>query len=275
MNRCLLILALLAVLPLGACGGGSGSGTTTVTTDVDTDQVAAARARIQQLLEGCAASSTDELLALIQILSPFLTPDSTAVPPGLSITGFSLLNGTVDWAMDIENDGTDDATGTAGFRTPSDTPYVPLDFLTLLPPLGDVSNLPTVLAGLPDGTILRTTFNLMRGVTANGSADVVFANPDGTSGAPSATSGNISIVAGDCTTSFTWTDAPIPDLSSPTFQYPTTDVGMSVQSPDDRVTGTLAFDGDETAILDATLQSTGTSERFILDLSQGTLTPAP
>lgn len=272
MTHCTWILALLAALVLGACGGGGedvagAGGAPDADSTTLTDQE-----RIQAILQGCAASSTDELLALFQVLAPFLDTSSTAAPPGLTITGVNLLAGTIDWALDVENNGSIDATGTAGFRTAADTPYIPLSLLTLLT---DISGLPAVIAALPDGTILRTSFNMTRGFTATGSADVSFANPDGTSATPSTSTGTVTISQPDCSTRYTWTDVAVPDLSSGTLVYPNTVVAMEITSGQDTVTGTVAFDGTSTATIDTALQGSGTAQQFLFDLETGTLTAVP
>lgn len=269
MSRHRWILVCCAALALSACGGGGATGVLGAGPDADSSTLTN-NERIQQVLEGCAASSTDELLALLEQLTPFLDPDAIATTPGFQITSINPLAGTLDWALDLENDGTVDATGTAGFRTPADTPYFPLSFLTLL---GDVANLPGLIAGLPDGTIFRTSFTMTRVVTTTGSVDVVFANPDGTNATPASSSGTATVTQPDCTARFTWTDVAVPDLQSPTLTYPNTVVTMQIDTAQDTITGTVAFNGTSVATIDATLQGTGTTQQFLFDLETGQLTP--
>ena len=275
MRRSPWMLAALASLTLAACGGGGSDVAGSGDDDPNADSTTlTSQEQIQQILQGCAASSTDELLALFQILQPFLESDSqSSVPPGLTFTGIDLLDGTIDWVIDFDDNGSNDATGTAGFRTPSDQPYVP----NLLPLLGGASGLPAVIAGLPDGTILRSTFNMSRGFTATGSADVVFANPLGTEATPSASSGNVTITQPDCTVRFEWTNVSIPDLTTTpgTVPYPNTTVRMQVQTAEDTVTGSVAFNGTSIATIDSMLQSTGESQSFMFDLETGALTATP
>lgn len=274
MTRCMWTLALVAALALGACGGGggdvAGAGSDSEETLLTNQQ------RIQEILQACAASSADELLALLEVLSPFLDPDGTGTPPGFTITGFNLVTGTIDWAIDVANDGSVDATGTAGFRTAADAPYVPLAALaTLVPPLGAISNLPTVLAGLPDGTILRTSFSLTGNFTGAGNVDVSFTNPDGSSAVPSTSSGNVTISQPECTARISWAGVAVPDLAGGGLVYPNSVMTLEVQTNEDAVTGTITFDGTSTATIDAGLQGSDATQQLLLDLETGVLTPAP
>ena len=266
-----LCTAFGLALLIAACGGGGddpGAETGARSSggpELEDQQV------IEAILNGCARSGTDELLALFESLAPFVS--GSRLPPGFTVTGFDLRGGTISWSFDVENDGVVDVRGTSGFRTSADAPYIPAGFLTLVPPLGDPANLPTVLAGLPDGTILRSTFNMTRGFATTGSADIVFANATGRDAVPSMTHGTLTMAQPDCEVVYTWTDVAIPDLNAGTPPLPTATVDVRITAPEGVLLGSATFDGTTTATLDLMLDGTATARSYLLDLETGALTP--
>jgi hypothetical protein len=234
---------------------------------------AAARSRATGILEDCAlvgVERLEEILALLEQSTgglPGTAGGATGLPPGFRITGFNVFTGKITWALDLEPDGVDDVTGVFGFEDASGNPtfpFNPLDFLTGTP------DLQSLLASLPDGTVVVTDFTVPPKLESDplttGHVEVTF-----DLGMPTQASGSVHTTSTDCEGSFSFDDVAADDVLA---QYPTATVAASMGSSEGQLDGTIQADGTSQALVEMTLDQTDTF-RWVLDLDTFQLTEAP
>jgi hypothetical protein len=250
-----LTAVLLSLLLVCACGGGSSSGTT----PDDGSQNLSPLERSIEMLQACALTELAGLAELVELFQDAAEPG--AAPPAFRVTGFDLLDASVDWAVAIDGDGPEDAAGTIRFRDADGQPTFPFDIAELLAGSFD---LPSILGAIEDGTVVIVDYRLLRGTDTSGT--LTFEVQDGT---PGLTSGSMFINGADCQISLTF-DGLSSDTAPGT--YPTGTADVLILSQGSTLDGTVTFNGTSTAVINATLDGTD-SFTFTYDLGTGQLTP--
>jgi hypothetical protein len=224
----------------------------------------------QAMIEDCLRSSADEFLMLQELFQTLVAGGATGTNPvTFGIPSVSSAAITVPFSADLDGNGVIETTGGAGFLQPS------LALLTLAGQLvlGTI-DAQAFLESLPDGTTMNITFNTALAFTTTGDVDVVFTSGP-TGSIPSSTSGTITTAQPDCSVTYTWTDVPLANLAAGPGTYPTASVQFTMQTPTQSADGSLVFDGTNMARIDMTLQPSGESSIFALDLDSGAVTPVP
>lgn len=272
-------LAYLSVLLLAtACGGGGGGGdpaaNTTPNPNPNPNPLSESEL-VQQLLDGCGLSSTEDFQEFFDLLVGLFSPGAPA--PALQITSINILSTSFGWGLDVSSpaDGVNDLTGTIAIRDASNNPTLGglslTEFQALL--AGDLNNLPTILAGVDAGTRFVVTFSgappsNAANTTISGNVTIVM----GTAGAFDTSSGSFTSTVGtDCTSTVSWTDLDISGVTS-AGQLPTGTLALAVTAGLETVNGTVTLDGTNIATIDAARTGQPT-QSYTLDLGTGTLTP--
>ncbi len=256
------VLALLVFAGMAtACGGSSGGGGAPGggTPPRDSQTIAA------DILSGCAAQTLDEWTTLLDALQG-IGADGATQTPAARLDGFVLIPSPgVNWVFDIDGDGTDDGTGQTTF--PGAGPTFFLLFAGLA--AGTVTN-EQFLAQIPDGTVVRTSFDIDQAYMTTGVLTTTLSNPgDGSPAVPATTDGDITFAQQSCEVQYQWLDVALDDLAVPAGQYPSAELSMDVRSDDGDLEGDLTFDGTSEALLATQLLPDGDANDFLIDLTTG------
>jgi len=268
------LLVFLLALFVG-CGGGSGDSSAAqeqedTGTGTGNDDVALT---VQELLESCVTTDVPDLAALLDVLQNLLDEDAMLPQPQLDLLRL-LVDGKVGFALDLDEDGTNDLTGAFGFLDAQGDPTVPLDAQTIqeIASGGDV-DLQAIVAELPPGTTFLLDFELpnLPGPALTGDAP-----PSGTveftlgDDGVTEVSGGGSFRSGDCSFDFSFDD--VGDLDTGIDGFPVASVGFDLAVGEESLGGSIELDGTSTAVVRAA-RGGGDPEIFELDLETGALVP--
>lgn len=235
MRYSLLLCALVA------CGGGSSAPGT-----APSDQPQS----VQQAFEECLATDAVDLASLVGLLQGLLSSGQDALPqPEFDLLAGLLSGGIVPYTWDLDEDGTNELAGTVRFLDPDGKTTIPFDLADLLS--SGFDDPLDLLAEVPEGTSLELTFTLggallESGSDASGEGTLVFSLGGGT---VTGASGSGSFEAGPCLLDFSFDEVPIDSLDG----FPAADFEFDARIGDDRLLGTIEFDGTETAVVTAKL----------------------
>lgn len=247
------IVPALIVSLCVACGGGSTS-----------TPVGAAPLTAQDLVESCVVTDLQDLAELLDIMQNLLDPAADLPAPELDVLQF-LVDGTVGWSLDVDEDGTVDLRGSVGFLDADGKPTLPIDIGDILG--GAPLDLATVLAGLDAGTTLdldfETSGSLATSATGSGTMSFLF---DGEGVA--SVSGDGQFESGACRLDFDFEDI---DAFDPAVDgFPVASLGFGLTSEGQNLGGSVDLDGTSVAEIRATLEG-GVEEVFRIDLETGAL----
>jgi len=226
----------------------------------------------QDLVEGCLAGDLQDLSGVLGLLQGLLEGGAGPQPEFNLVAG--LLTGTFPWTLDVDEDGTDDLTGTLNLSDADGKVLGPADLAVLVTLLGGTpAGLADFLAALPDGTSVNLTFafdglSLLQG-SATGSTGDGALSLEIQGGAPVAASGSGSVASGDCSFAFAFDDVDVTGLlGEGGFGVATVD--FELESGGHALTGTVALDGTDVAQITASLDG-GAPGIYAIDLTTGQL----
>lgn len=256
----LLASALSLFLVLGACGGGGGATAPAEPAGPDPQLVTT-------ILGSCGADDVGQALDLQALLLDLFGGGAAA--PDFAITGTSILNASFSWSLDLDDDQQSDFIGTTQFKDAGGNPTIPIssvqDLLDAL--AGDLTALGQLLQQAPAGTQIVTTYGgspaQLPSTSITGGVTVVL----GAAGTISTSSGSYASQTGTaCTAALEWTDLDVSTVS--TGGRPTGVVDVAASSPANSLDGTLTLDGDDTTVLDISVDGAA-PVTYTLDLATG------
>jgi hypothetical protein len=251
-------VALLLALLL-ACGGGSGSTTTGPGLGN-----AALQDLAQQILDECAAGTLQEWIDLLSSFQSLLDPEATEQPT-FTVTGLDIVQAQLEWALDVDNDGTVDVTGSVGFTDAAGDPTIPFDLTAFLALLnGDLDGLSGLLGAAADGTVVRLEFTGETIVNVDGFVSVALMG-----GVAESMTAEGTLDSGSCTGTY---DIDGTDFDSLGGTYPTASFNALIQGAGGKLTGTVTLDGTSIARLVVNLNDGAEVYTFDLDLATGEVT---
>lgn len=256
-----LATALSLLLVLGACGGGGGSTPPPSEPDGPDPQLVAT------ILGSCGADDVGQALSLQDLLLDLFGGGTTT--PDFAVTGTSILNASFSWSLDLDNDQQSDFIGTTQFKDANGTPTIPISSVQdLLAALGgDLSALAQLLQQAPAGTQITTTYGgspaQLPSTSISGDVTIVL----GEGGTLSSSSGSYGSQTGTaCTAAINWTDLDVSTVA--TGGRPTGVMDVAATSPANSLDGTLTLDGDDTAVLEVSVDE-AEPVSYTLDLTTG------
>ena len=247
-----IVLALALAL---ACGGGGSS-------PADLTGSAAPQSVAQSILEDCALTTVFDYLDIVNAVGGLLDPAATSAPV-FSLEGIDILKASIDWSLDLDNDGVADLTGTIRFTDAADNPTLPFDLLQLL--TSGFSDLPDLLGTVRDGTRMHLDYTGTGALSSSGGFVV-----DYTGGLPSDVSGNGAAQSGSCSGSFSFDTTNLLDLRG---IYPRIDLDLTLQSSGGRIDGTMTLDGTNTARVVVRTNGGTQTSTYLVNLDSGAVTP--
>ena len=261
----LFAVTFLAAGFVAGCGGSSGGGDQApgVVLPRDTQTIAG------DIVSGCATESIGEWRTILSAVQG-VGADGTPQTPAARLDGFVLLPSPgVNWIFDIDGDGQDDGTGQTTF--PGAGPAFFLLFAQLA--AGTISNT-EFLSEIPDGTQVRTAFDVDRTFYTTGVVTTTLNNPgDGSPAFPASSDGDVTIARPDCEVRYQWLDIAFDDIVVPAGAYPTAELAMDVRSAEGDLDGVLSMNGTSEALLATQLLPSGESNNFAIDLTTGAVIP--
>lgn len=230
--RSLIPVAVLCLL-LPACGGGGGGGGPSVQIPGGPSDPQV----IAQVLEQCALEQLAALEEVFDLLQQYL--DSAATPPTPVITPINPLLGLVGFTVDIDSAGGPDLSGTFQIFNPNGTP------MNLLPFVSGTPDLEAILASLPAGTSVVTTFagTVPPSTTAlSGQIDTELA----AGGVPETVSGSLTSQEPGCSFTAAFDDVAVAALEA---DIPTVTYDVTIVTASETISGQIALDGTNTVVL--------------------------
>jgi hypothetical protein len=251
-------LIALLFFGLAACGGGGANGDESALGNSGANSPTETPTGVQALFAGCLASDAADLGALLETLQGFFTAQDAQVPqPEFDLLAALISGGVVPYTWDLDGDETDDLTGTIRFLDQDGNTVIPFDIATLIG--GGLQDPLDLLGEIDDGTRLELSYTLgdllLSGASeADGEGALVFRLGGGT----------ISSVAGSGTfeSAFDEIDFDLENLDG----LPVVKFEFDAEVGDDKISGTIDFDGSETASVTASVNG-GPAETFALDLT--------
>ncbi len=229
----------------------------------------------QDLLENCVTADLPDFAAILDVLQNLLAEDAELPQPELDLLRL-IIDGTVGFSLDADQDGTVDISGSFGFENASGQPTIPVSAQVIQDIIsrGDV-DLQAILDGLPAGTTFKLDFDVpnIPGSTVQGgiapAGSISFAIGDN---GLATISGAGSFSSGDCTFDFDFSD--IGDFNTGLDGFPVASLGFDLSVGNtDGLGGSIDLDGTNNAIIRAVLDG-GLPEFFNLDLETGSLSPS-
>jgi hypothetical protein len=216
----------------------------------------------QELVEQCVAGDLADLNGLFAVVQGLI--DGSGPAPEFDLLA-GLLSGIVPYTLDIDDDGTDDLSGTVHFRNAAGQVTIPVSDLDAL--LNGELGLPEILAQIPPGTSFHVTFSFdgtLAGAAPSdgGTGELVFAFDAG-GGDLSAVrvSGDGSLRSAECVFDFAFSDVPADRLGG----FPVAEIAFTLRAGSDRLLGTVTLDGTSIARVEAALGGAA-PEVFLVDL---------
>lgn len=255
-----LTTALSLLFLMGACGGGGSAPVPSEPAGPDPQLVAT-------ILGSCGADDVGQALNLQELLLDLFGAGASA--PDFAVTSTSILNASFSWSLDLDNDQQSDFIGTTQFKDANGTPTIPISSVSdLLAALGgDLTALAQLLQQAPAGTQITTTFGgspaQLPSTSISGDVTIVL----GEGGTLSSSSGSYGSQTGTaCTAAIDWADLDVSTVA--TGGRPTGVVDIAATSPTNSLDGTLTLDGDDTAVLDVSVDGAA-PVTYTLDLATG------
>jgi hypothetical protein len=245
----------LAIAGCGGGGGGGGGGGAGGLTPEETAVLA------RSILEDCQAGQIDAVLENLEPIRDLLT-DQTPNPPAFEITSLDLVQANVGWAVDLDNDGTDDVTGVLRIRDAAGNPAWPVDLAALL---GGDLDLLSALGTIADGTRLLFEFDSTFPVTVTGTLTAVVSN-----GEVATVEGSGEARSGGCVSMLQFSPIGFANIEG---DYPVADMDMTVQSGQGALQGTATLDGSHIAVVEVTVDGGQGVHTLLIDMETGTVTP--
>ena len=271
MLRNIAVLPLvLSLAMLTACSSSSRS----EETPSDTGGEDSAQLSAQDLLETCVTTDVPDFAALLEVIQNLLNENADLPQPELDLLRL-LIDGTVGYSLDVDQDGTIDIAGAFGFTDQAGNATIPIDAQTIQDILagGDV-DLQAILDGLPEGTTFNLEFELpnlpgavLAGDAPAGGAVSFSLGGDGVT----TVSGGGEFRSGDCAFGFDFSD--IGDLNGGLDGFPVASLGFDLSVGSEVLDGSIALDGTNRALIRA-IRGDNPPEFFDLDLENGALSPA-
>jgi hypothetical protein len=247
------IVTALVLSVCVACGGGSAPA-----------PVDAAPLTAQDLVESCVTTDLQDLAALLDVLQNLLDPASELPAPDLDLLQF-LVDGTIGWSLDIDEDGTVDLSGSVGFLDAGGMPTLPIDIGDIIG--GAPLDLATVLANIEAGTTLDLDFEMAGALATDGAGSGTLSFLFDDAGVASV-SGDGIFESAACMFEFDFADI---DAFDPAVDgFPVASLGFGLTADDQRLGGSIDLDGSNVAEVRAALDG-GTEEVFRIDLETGAL----
>ncbi|MHC4409601.1 MAG: hypothetical protein ACYS0E_05910 [Planctomycetota bacterium] len=254
-------LTALLLFGLAACGGGGANG--------DESALAKSGANsetdVQELFAGCLASDAADLGALLETLQGFFSAGDAPLPqPEFDLLAALISGGVVPYTWDLDGDEIDDLTGTIRFLDQDGNTVIPFDLATLIG--GGIQDPLDLLGEIEDGTRLELNYTLGElllsgGSEASGDGALVFRLAGGTI---SSIAGSGTFESGACLFDYAFDEIGF-DLGN-LDGLPVVKFEFDAKVGDDEITGTIDFDGSDTASVTASVNG-GPSETFALDLT--------
>ena len=186
---------------------------------------------VRQAFEECLTADAVDLASLVDLLQGLLDSGQAGVPqPEFNLIAAILGGGVVPYTWDLDADGANELAGSVRFLDLDGNTTIPFDLADLL--ASGVDDPLDLISQVPDGTRLELTFTLggalLRSASeASGDGTLVFSLGGG---------------------------------------FPAADFGFEARIGEDQLTGTIEFDGTQTAVVSAKLNDEP-AETFEIDLA--------
>jgi len=258
----LLIPLLLLV---AACGGGDTFTPYTLSGSLDASRPTF-REHAREILEDCAPDALAHVADWVELVRAVLENEAPGRGFAVDLAGIRLSPGLlIPWTLDVDGDGQFEAHGSFSLEDAAGQPIQPLGPAAVLALLaGGVGELGTVLAGLPDGTVLVTDLNVGGPPLVTGRIKVSFA-----AGEALGTSGEMSVSNAECSASVAWIGIPLQAFAG---AYPSSTFRATFEHAADTLTGEISTDGSQTATASMSLNGS-LFEAYEINLLTGEVTP--
>ena len=244
--------AIPGVLFLVACGGGGGNDGTQLTDNQGEGAGEGAQPTALELFGTCFQQDATQLAQILGLLETFFAQDGGEIPlPTLDLISGFLSGGTIPYTWDLDGDAVHELTGTLRFLDENGGTTIPFS-LAELSGL-DLENPAALLEIVPPGARLELVFDVGGSLLAatnagEGAGTLIFRFGDETI---TGVAGTGTLESGECLFEIDFDEIEI-DLEE--FEgYPVADVAFTAGLGDDRLAGTIALDGSDTATLSASL----------------------
>ena len=259
------VALLVPLLLLGtACGGGDTFTPNTLNGSLDASRPTF-REHVREILEDCAPDALAHVADWVDLVRAVLENEAPGRGFALDLAGIRLSPGLlIPWTLDVDGDGNSEAHGSFRFEDAAGQPVQPLgpaDVLALL--AGGVGELGTVLAGLPDGTVLVTDLIVEGPPLVTGRVKVSLV-----AGEALETSGDMSISNAECSASVAWIGIPLQAFAG---AYPSSTFSATFEHAADTLEGEISTDGSQTATARVSLNG-GLLEAYEINLLTGEVT---
>jgi hypothetical protein len=243
------------LLLLTSCGGGSGGALPAATETPGVNDSALERTR--EILETCTLEDLDRFLSLIDLLGG--ATEGTE-GPDLQVENFDFGTLTVGYTIDLDRDGAIDLRGTVRFEDAQGIPTFPFDIADIL---GGDPDLASLLASIPDGTVVYVTFASVPDGQVSGAFDFTMLE-----GVATELDGTVTITSSECVIVLEFQDAG----SGTTGSLGEIVANGTITSTSGNAVGNVTFDGSSQVLLDMTLDGGVEVYTFAYDVETGELT---